>query len=376
MVTERISPAPVTARTVWWRRWPAWSGYVAAGWSLMYAMLGLYWTAGGDGFPFAPIDDDRSSSSILEGSPVEVTAPLMAVLGLLGTVVALAMARGVGSRRQSAAMVAFGWIVAVGLTLIIPDYTLIALVAFGPLLVVFAFTGVPGPQDGVGDILYWHRTNLIILFVGGLLWAAATLAYQRRRRAACQHCGRRHGPAGDGPSRQTLLRWGRWAVAVACLAPLPYEITRVAWYLGHPLGISRDFLTMMQDTDGMLEVGLGCAVASALGGVLTHGLVARWGEVYPRWIWFKAGKRVPPALATVPASLVAVILIPAGLMMLWDPAIGDGWGLRLPSVAWVLWGAALGTAAVAYHLRRRDACRHCGQGTSAVPTASELQLSR
>lgn len=363
-VAEATSPARVTG---WIRRWPDWAGYAAAGWSSMYALLGLYWTAGGDGFPFAPVDEDHLSGSILEGSPVEVTAPLMAVLGLLGTVVALAMARGAGSRRQSAVMIAFGWIVAAGLTLIIPDYTLIAVLAFGPLLLVFAFTGVPGPQDGIGDILYWHRTNLIILFAGGLLWTATTLAYQRRRRAACQHCGRRHGPAGEDPSRRTLLRWGRVAVVVACLAPLPYEITRVAWYLGHPLGISRDFLTMMQDTDGMLEVGLGCAIASVLGGVLTHGLVSRWGEVYPRWIWFKAGKRVPPALATVPASLVAVVLIPAGLMMVWDPEISDGWGLRLPSVAWVLWGAALGAATIAYHWRRRGACRHCGQGASAAP---------
>ncbi|MEK8107063.1 hypothetical protein NKG94_21470 [Micromonospora sp. M12] len=97
-------------------------------------------------FSFAPIDDDHRSSSILEGSPVEVTAPLMAVLGLLGTVVSLAMVRGAGSRRQSAAMIAFGWIVAVCLTLIIPDYILIALLAFGPLLLVFTFTGVPGPR--------------------------------------------------------------------------------------------------------------------------------------------------------------------------------------------------------------------------------------
>jgi hypothetical protein len=359
--------------TGWWRHWPAWSGYAAAGWSLMYAMLGLYWTAGGAGFPFAPIDDDHKSASILEGSPVEVTAPLMAVLGLLGTVVALAMARGAGSGRRSVAMIAFGWIAAAGLSLIIPDYILIGVLAFGPLLLVFAFTGVPGPQDGVGDILYWHRVNLFILFAGGLLWAAATLAYQRRKRAACQHCGRRHGPADAGPSREALLRWGRWAVAVACLAPLPYEITRVAWFLGHPLGISRDFLTMMQNTGGMLAVGLGCAIASALGGVLTHGLVSRWGEIYPRWIWFKAGKPVPPALATVPASIVAVVLIPAGLMMVWDPTISDGWGLRLPSVAWILWGAALGAATITYHLRRRGACRHCGRGTNAVPAAAGQQ---
>ncbi|WP_430785633.1 NYN domain-containing protein [Actinoplanes sp. G11-F43] len=342
------------------RGWPAWSGYAAAGWSAAYTVLGVFWTAGGDGYPFAPAPDDRRSASILEGAPAEVVAPLMAVLGLAGTVVALTMARRAGSGRWPMPTIAFGWLAAATLALVIPDYTLIAVLAFAPLLLVFAFTGVPGPQDGIGDILYWHRTHLIILFVGGLLWAAATLAHQRRVRGACPHCGRRPGSPGDEPSRERLLRWGHWAVLVAWLAPLPYEITRLAWYFGHPLGISPEFLTMMRNTPGMLEIGLGCAVASMVGGVLTHGLVSRWGEVYPRWIWFRAGRPVPPMLAVVPASAVAIVLVPAGLMMAWDPAVGDGWGLRLPSVPWVLWGVALGVATVLYHRRRRGACRHCG----------------
>src|SRR5262249_28879479 len=159
-----------------------WSGYVAAGWSLLYGSLGLYWACGGDGFPFAPIDQDHRSGSILEGSRAVVAAPIMAVLGLLGAVFARAMGRGFGSRLVAAVLIAAGWLTAATLTLLVPDYTLIALIAFGPLLLVFAFTGVPGPQNGIGDILYWHRTNLIILFLGGLLWAAATLAYQRRIR--------------------------------------------------------------------------------------------------------------------------------------------------------------------------------------------------
>lgn len=352
----------------WLQRWPAWSGYAAAGFSLLYGGLGLYWTAGGDGFPFAPVDSARVSGSILEGGRVEIVAPVIAVLGLLGAVVAWLMTRRTRPGRLSTALVVFGWVVAGGLTLLIPDYTLIMLVAFSPLLLVFAFTGVPGAQSGIGDILYWHRTNLIIMFVGGLLWAAATLAYRRRVRAACAHCGRRHGEH-RGPSRQTLLRWGKWAVVVACLAPLPYEITRIAWYLGFPLGITPDFLRMMQDTPGMLEVGMGCALASAGGGVLTHGLVARWGEVYPSWIWFKAGKPVPPALAVVPASIVAVTIIPAGLMFLWTSEVRGTWALYVPSVFWTVWGVGLGAAAIAYHLRRRGACRHCGRGTRDRPSA-------
>jgi hypothetical protein len=322
----------------------------------------VYWAAGGNGFPFARTDDAHRSGSILEGSRAEIVAPIMAAVALLGAAIALMMGRRAGSGRRAAALIVFGWTAAAGMTLIIPDYSLLAIVAFAPFLLVFTFTGVPGDQNGIGDILYWHRTNLILIFVGGLLWAFATLAYQRRIRGACEHCGRRAG-AVAGPSRPALLRWGRWAVAVACLAPLPYEITRVAWFLGIPLGITPDFLRMMQDTPGMLDVGLGCAAASTAGGVLTHGLVRRWGEIYPRWIWFKAGRPVPPALAIVPASVVAITLIPAGLMLLWTMNVQGGWALSVPSWLWLLWGVALGAATVLYYLRRRPACRHCGQGS-------------
>lgn len=191
---------------------------------------------------------------------------------------------------------------------------MVAISAF--FLLVFVFTGVPGPQEGIGDILYWHRTNLIVLFAIGVLWALTTLAYQRRNRQVCAHCGRGDSAVARWTTPEAARRWGRWAVYVACAAPVPYEITRIAWYAGLPLGITDDFLRMMRETPGMLEVGLGCALASIGGAVLTHGLIRRWGEVYPRWIWFKAGRRVPPALAVVPATLVALAAIPAGFMNL------------------------------------------------------------
>jgi len=357
---------PVGRASTWLAAWPLWSGYAAAAWSFAYGALGLHWALGGAGFPFGPVALDRMTGSVLEGAPVEVVAPLMAALGLLGGVVGLAMAGRVGRGRARTALLVFGWTAAVGLTLLVPDYSLIGLIAFAPLLLVFAFIGVPGGQ-ALGDVLYWHRTNLVVLFVGGLLWAAATLAHQRRTRAACTNCGRRDGADGRGPSRAALLRWGRWAVVVACLAPLPYEVTRVAWFLGVPLGITDDFLRMMQATPGMLEVGLGCAVASALGGVLTRGLVRPWGEVYPRWIRFRAGRRVPPALAVVPAAVVAVVLVPAGLMNFRGGIVRDTWGLFLPGTLWLVWAAALGAAALTYHLRRRGTCRRCGRGGPADP---------
>ncbi|MDG6106198.1 NYN domain-containing protein [Dactylosporangium aurantiacum] len=352
----------------WVGRWPEWSGYAAAAWSLGYGLLGFFWSMGGDGFPFEPIDMAHVSGSVLEGSRTEIVAPIMAVCGALGTLAGLAMARGAGNGRGAKALVLFGWSMAVVLALVVPDYFLLALVAFAPLLLVFAFTGVPGPQDGLGDIVYWHRTNLVIMFVGGLLWAAATLSYQRKARKCCPHCGRGGGP-GARPSRAASRRWGEWAVVVACLAPLPYEVTRIAWYLGYPLGITDDFLRMMRDTPGMLEVGLGAAVASALGGVLTHGLVRRWGEIYPRWIWWKAGRPVPPALAVVPASVVSVVLVPAGMMNLRMEVSRDMWALNAPGILYLVWGVALGAATIAYHLRRRGTCRRCGRGTTIVREA-------
>jgi hypothetical protein len=342
-------------------------------------VLGTYWWAGGGGFPFAPIDRVHASGSVLEGSRAEIVAPFMAVLGLAGAVIAVLMARSTratGLTRARMGLLLFGWTMAATLTLVVPDYFLLAFVAFAPLFVIFAFTGVPGDQDGLGDILYWHRTNLVIMFVGGLLWAGATLAYQRRSRGACVACGRLDGADGGGPSPERLRRWGRWAVVVACLAPLPYEATRIAWYFGHPMGITRDFLTMMKDTPGMLEVGLGAAVASIAGGVLTHGLVHRWGEVYPRWVWFKAGRPVPPALAVVPASIVAIVLIPAGVMNVRMEVTRESWGINGPGILWIVWGLALGVAALVYYLRRRPACRRCGSGTAAARGAALTEPSR
>ena len=320
------------------------------------------------------MDDDRATASILEGSPAHVVAPVMAAVGLGGAVLAIVVTR---RRARGWAQQTIAAVLAVGLALVIPDYTLIAVVALSPAIIVFAFTGVPGEQAGVGDILYWHRVNLIIVFVGGLLWAATAIAYHRRSRNACVSCGRSDRPAPAWTTPASALRWGKWAVAAAVVANLPYEFTRVAWYFGWPVGISDDFHQMMADTPGMLEMGLGLALMGIGGGVLTHGLVRRWGEVYPGWIWFKAGRRVPPLLAIIPASVVAAVLIPAGLMNAQMPLYGDNWALNGPGILWTVWGAGLGVATYAYYLRRRTTCTRCGRGTtfrSVVPVGRSSGL--
>ncbi|MFI5712588.1 NYN domain-containing protein [Kribbella sp. NPDC051620] len=353
-------------------------GYATALWSLTYGALGIYWATGGAGYPFAPVDDDHSTASLLEGAPVGVVGPTMVALGLLGAVVAVLMTR----RERPADGQGGGWVLqgfavvmAVLLALVIPDYTPLATLALSPALLVFAFTGVPGAQDGIGDILYWHRVNILIIFVGGLLWAATAVSYHRRLSNACASCGRDDRPLRPWQTPEGALRWGRRAVLIAVVANLPYELTRVAWYFGWELGITHEFHQMMADTPGMLEMGLAMAAMGVAGSILTHGLVQRWGEIYPRWIWFKAGRRVPPLLAIIPASTVAVVLIPAGLMNLRLPGThaADSWGVAMPGTLWVVWGAALGAATYAYYLRRRTTCRRCGRGapeTAALTSRS------
>ncbi|MGC9376744.1 NYN domain-containing protein [Streptomyces sp. MH13] len=351
------SPAP---RRRWWHRWPDWSGRLVVVWSVLYGLAGLYWALGGDGYPFTKTVEDRSSSSILEPSSAAVVAPVMAVFGAVGAVAGTLMVRGRGTGRTRRALLAFGWTAGGLLTFLIPDYSLLGLLVFSPVLLVFVFTGVPGPQD-LGDILYWHRINLIIVFVGGLLWITATLAYQRRTGGSCVRCGRGERAAASWTDPAATLRWCRWAVWIAVISTLPYDITRIAWYFGWPLGITDEFLKDMQETPNMLEMGLALGVVSTLGSLLMHGLIARWGEVWPRWVWFKRGRPVHPATAVVPASVVAVVLIPAGLMAVrdFDPHM---WGTLGPSVFWAVWGVALGVAAFGYHLRRRGGCAHCGRG--------------
>lgn len=332
-------------------RWPVVTGTLTALWSLLYGAAGLAWALGAPRYPFAVVHEDRATMSLLEGSPAQVVGPILFALGVLGSAAALLMTFGPPLPRR--AFQVFGWTLAVTLALLIPDFTLLAMVAFSPAILVFAFTGVPGPQE-LGDILYWHRLNLLIVFAGGVLWAFTTLAYQRKARAACLTCGSNQ----VDPAK--ALRWGRWAVATAVLSTIPYELTRLAWYFGWPLGITDEFHQMMVDTPGMLEIGLAMALASIGGSLLTHGLVQRWGEVYPRWIWFRAGRPVPPRLAIIPAGIVAVALVPAGLMNLRLPFEQGLWGVNGPGVLWTVWGLALGVATYAYHLRRRTTCAKCG----------------
>lgn len=139
------------------------------------------------------------------------------------------------------------------------------------------------------------------------------------------------------------------------------------------------------DLPGWLPLDLYVVVLTVLSELLAmtaFGLVARWGEVFPRWVPVVRGRRVPLAVGVVPALAGAAVLTAAtltgavnnlrGLDVRGDPLPADfplhvrdlgGVVSILAYVPLLLWGPLLGVVAVAYWRRRRRTDREpqpCG----------------
>ncbi|GIG86130.1 hypothetical protein [Plantactinospora endophytica] len=338
------------------------SGYLAAGTTALFGSLALVWTITGRGYPFGTADPD-GSASLLWRVPAWVGAPTFAVLLLGAAVTALAMAGPHAVRLRGAprlALLGYGWLVVAGLLLVVPDVQVLTYLGYAPMLLGGLPFGWP-PVD-YSELFTLALGYKVCAVVAGVLLARAVLAWQFRTVGACGRCGRRAG--GDTwTSADSAARWGRWAVGVAAVIPVLYAITRLAWAAGIPLGITDEFLREMRRT-GLVWAGAGLAGFGLLGAVLTLGLVQRWGERFPRWMVGLAGRRVPIKLAVVPATLVAISITAAGLTLYGQPELftelGGGSLTVIPMALWPLWGAALGAATLAYHLRRRGGCAHCG----------------
>jgi glycerol-3-phosphate acyltransferase PlsY len=103
------------------------------------------------------------------------------------------------------------------------------------------------------------------------------------------------------------------------------------------------------------------SLLSELGVLLTVGLVSSWGEVFPAWLPFVGGKRVPVAAAVVPATLAGL----GGLYLVYDWVVAmfgseptpyaPGWNALAHTVSglFVLWGPLLLALTYAYWQRRR-----------------------
>jgi hypothetical protein len=341
---------------------------VAAGWAATYGTLALVWTITGRGYPFGG-NDPAPDTSALRALDPGIGAPLFAAVLLTAAVALLASPGGV----VRFPVLGYLWLTAGALLLLVPDVRLLALAGYLPMLIA----GLPfgWPDIDYGDVFTWTLGNQVLALIGGILIARAALAWQRRTSGACEDCGRRD----DGPrwtSPEAAARWGRIAVWIAAACPAVYAVSRISWALGIPLGIDAGFLRELR-SDGAAVAPAGLGLFALAGAVLTLGLTQRWGERFPRWMLPLAGRPVPIRLATVPATMVALLVASASIWVVTgdhNTSLFDG--TVLPVVLWPLWSVALGAATYAYHLRRRPPCPRCGRSRMPLDRSEPARWTR
>ncbi|MHA6621301.1 hypothetical protein [Pseudonocardia sp. DLS-67] len=345
---------------------------VAAAWSALTVALGLWWWLRPARYPFTP-DPANTTGTVLDLVPPAVVPPALVWAGLVGLGVA-ALAR-TGRARGLVVGVAAAWVLVFGLA--VPGFRPLTLVGylmamFGPVVLfatvlagawrrrgrpvavgVFVLVGVLAWVTGIadGDVLRRylgvigatvHLAGPSVVsasFLGGaLVWGVLGARSALR--------GRTGRPGWAHP--EAAARWGRVATVVAALCALPYGLLRMTWLTPWPFGMDPAEFAAAPE---MRLHGLLLGLAALAGAVLTTGLVARWGEVWPRWVPVVRGRPVPPAAAVVPGGVVAALFtVAAAPMMILMIGSGELWGLVVFPFA--VWGPALGIAVLGYALRR------------------------
>jgi hypothetical protein len=167
----------------------------------------------------------------------------------------------------------------------------------------------------------------------------------------------------------------RWASVIAHAIPLlllPQCLWRLPFAFGFEMGL---------ETEGDMPSSLWVSVPYIFGlslltealGLLSFGLVRRWGETAPTWLPFIGGKRVAPLAAIIPATLGGL-----AVTAFWTPGLlswfgtgdsagfsSDGWQIlaRLCIAPAMLWGPLLLLLTYAYYRRR---CRPARNGSAAA----------
>ncbi|MFC4049139.1 hypothetical protein ACFOY4_05545 [Actinomadura syzygii] len=178
-------------------------------------------------------------------------------------------------------------------------------------------------------------------------------------------------------------RWARIAALAIPFTVLPSGLWRIAAFALHLPIIDGDAFGS-GDVRGNVPAWLPMELYVVLLSILSEGvaflgvgLVAEWGEVFPRWIPGLRGRRVPTAAAVIPAAVGAAILtvlwtvVVVTALVLHETVRGDplpdnfpigfqDWQGVLGVVAYaplVAWGPLLAAVTVAYCRRRAQARR-------------------
>ncbi|MEV7614096.1 hypothetical protein [Streptomyces sp. NPDC089799] len=366
-------PEAGPGRVGWSRRWPAWAPRAAALWGAVYAAVEITWAAAGTTVPWKA-----------HASHAPAVQLLLAALALLAGTACLATTRTLGGPARAA--------VATALTVTLPVFV-VGTIGLPIHFVTLMFLSRVESATGLAQVLL-NTAGAALLFLVGL-------SHRRRLRGHCPRCGRPHPGTGDGPLvHPAASRASNRTRTAACLLMcglLPWAAVKSIWLLGgDALGVTAED---WQRTTGdgasgparaAASVGIDVTVlAGAVGVFLLLGLLHTWGQVFPRWTVFLAGRRVPRPLPLVPAWLtgvplamygtVLVVLAPlmaTGLLPAIEPSppftTGSGltWMVAFGGLAFGGLGLGLIVAARSYAARTRPACAAARAETGAAGSSA------
>lgn len=372
---------------------------VTAVWSAAAAALGAWWL--GDPGRYTLADTAGTEGQTLVGGlPAEAASVALVLLGAVGLVAALLMARRPASSVVRRALVGVGAVEVLVFLAVVPDLRVLVLLGYacavlGPvvLLAVVAAgawrypptryllggvvavgvflaltTGMLTPDalaevgTGLAKGLRDNGPGLLTIagaFAGGVLWTCTLVRYLRRSSDRCVPCGR---PAAAWMRPDGIARWGSWVTIAAALCPLPYALLRLTWLTPWPILMDHDELVA---NPGMRMFGLSLGLAALGGAVLTIGLIRPWGEVFPRWIPVLRGRVVPAGPPAMAGLLVGAAVTIAGRTFVQMLVTGAEDATELVQFVLIfpfpVWGPLLAAASAAYYYRRRGGCAACGR---------------
>ncbi|EFE74627.1 hypothetical protein K7395_24440 [Streptomyces filamentosus] len=167
------------------------------------------------------------------------------------------------------------------------------------------------------------------------------------------------------PSAPRIPRPIRLAAHAAALTPVPSGLWRIAIALGWDSGFTDEHLRPENFPGAESFHLIGLSLLAEAVGLLTLGLIHRWGEELPYWVPFLGGRRIPVPAAVIPASTGAalVTLITVSGAFNWNdvdtmgaPGSPEGvhyWVMTACYLPLLAWGPLLAVVTAAYYRRRR-----------------------
>ncbi|SDC05332.1 hypothetical protein GA0111570_11624 [Raineyella antarctica] len=349
---------------------------LAALWSAVVAALALWWLLDPGAYPLSGNGGVNGLTALLPARLVTITLGALALAGLL---VAHGLGRLGPARAGRRPLLAIGSAYAVVFGLLVPDLQVLSPLGYllaltGPVVIVALL--LLGARRNPRNLLYLALVGLVValglavagtgrpvvnllrevvagfgrvgprplylalLLAGGVLFGLLTWVVSRQGAAA-------RTVEEEREARVRLQRWGTIATWVAAAGPVPYILVRATWLTPWPLGVPEQ-ADQLPPTVRIMGLLLGLAAVG--GSLLTIGLVARWGEVFPAWLPVIGRRPVPVMAAVVPGGLVAAVLCASSISMVMLAA--DSTWFLLPMIPTPVWGPALAVAVYAYYVRR------------------------